>query len=187
MLPLVEVFLVRSNDSSYVFSRGRFNRSILRQFSTLNSVQRLVLDYLDIPSFMPEVRRYFGHFLPTVQDLALGKPKGSRRQVIYFIGMFQHLEQLELFCDGANSQEDPADDLTLLPPFVPPTARLLKVGYFARVHLLEDMIDLFGGFRFRHMDLFDVDGMRLLDAGADPLETLRLYPTDPRGGEASEY
>ena len=44
------------------------------------------------------------------------------------------------------------------------------------------MIDLFGGVRFRHMDLWNVDGMRLLlDSCATTLETLRLYPTDPRG------
>jgi len=33
---------------------------------------------------------------------------------------------------------------------------------FTRVELLKDMIDLFGGLRFRHMNLCKVDGMRLL-------------------------
>ena len=47
---------------------------------------------------------------------------------------------------------------------------------------MKDMIDLFGGIRFRYMDLFNVAGTRLLlDACAETLETLRLYPTDPRG------
>jgi hypothetical protein len=36
------------------------------------------------------------------------------------------------------------------------------------------------------MDLFNVDGMRLLlDACTETLETLRLYPTDPRGKKPS--
>lgn len=58
--------------------------------------------------------------------------------------------------------------------------------YFTRVGLLEDMINLFGGLGFRYMDLFDVDGTRLLlDTCAKTLETLGLYPTDPRGKELS--
>ena len=58
--------------------------------------------------------------------------------------------------------------------------------YFTRVGLLEDMINLFGGLGFRYMDLFDVDGTRLLlDICAKTLETLRLYPGDPRGKELS--
>ena len=47
---------------------------------------------------------------------------------------------------------------------------------------MKDMIDFFGGLRFRHMDLFKVKCARLLlDACAETLETLRLYPTDVRG------
>jgi len=57
--------------------------------------------------------------------------------------------------------------------------------YFTRVGLLEDMVHLFGGIRFRHMDLYKVDRMRLLlDACSRTLETLRLYPTC-QGEEAS--
>ena len=53
------------------------------------------------------------------------------------------------------------------------------------VGLLKDMIVLFGGIRFRHMDLYKVDGVSLLlGACAETLETLRLYPTD-HGEEAS--
>ena len=60
------------------------------------------------------------------------------------------------------------------------------MSHSTRVGLLRDMIDLFGGVRFRHMDLCNVDGMRLLlDTCAKTLEMLRLYPTDPRGGGVS--
>ena len=52
--------------------------------------------------------------------------------------------------------------------------------------LLKDVIDLFGGFRFCHMDLFQVDGMRLLlGACAKTLESVVLDPTDPRGERLS--
>jgi len=71
-------------------------------------------------------------------------------------------------------------------PFRPPLRERLTTSYFRRVDLLSDMIDLFGGIRFRYMDLFMVDGMRLLlGTCAETLETLRLYPADPRGEELS--
>jgi len=56
--------------------------------------------------------------------------------------------------------------------------------YFRREGLLREIIDQFGGIRFRWMNLYDVDGMRLLlGASAKSLETLWLHPGDPRGRE----
>ena len=53
---------------------------------------------------------------------------------------------------------------------------------FTRVELLKDMIDLFGGLRFHHINLCSVDGMRfLLGTFEKTWETSLLYPTDPRG------
>lgn len=73
------------------------------------------------------------------------------------------------------------DDLTLVPVFVPPLRGGLTVTYCEGVGLLEDMISQFGGIRFRYLELFDVDEVRLLlDACANTLETLRFYPNDPR-------
>ena len=131
---------------------------------------------------MPEIRRYFGHFLPTVRSLALREPKGSRRQIIYFIGLFQHLEDLRLLQCWAGTQYEPVDDLTLIPPSAPPLRGCLLISNFTRVDLLKDMIDLLGGIRFRGMDFFDVDDMQLLLGGcAKTLETFQLHLTDPRG------
>lgn len=51
---------------------------------------------------------------------------------------------------------------------------------------LKDMIELFGGLRFRHMDLFGVDEMRfLLDACAKTWESVVLDQTDPLGEKPS--
>jgi hypothetical protein len=50
------------------------------------------------------------------------------------------------------------------------------------VALSKEMIDLFGGIRFRHADLYLVDGMSLLlDACSETLETLQFDLTDPYG------
>jgi len=137
-----------------------------------------MIDHLDIPSFMPRIQQYFGHFLPTVQELCLTNPNGSHRQIIYFIGLFQHLEDLNLIYIESGEL---TNDLALFPFFTPPLRGWLKLTCVRRVELLKDMIDLFGGLRFRWMDLFDVDGRPLLlGACANTLEILRLYPADPR-------
>lgn len=83
------------------------------------------------------------------------EPKGSRRQIIYSIGLFQHPEDLKLLYDRAHDVE-PLDGPSLgILPFVPPLRGLLMVTWFTRVSLLMDTIDLFGGITFRHMDLIE--------------------------------
>ena len=187
LLPLVKKFQVHVGFSNIAtFSPMTFDRHTLHQFSALTNVQELVIDYLDAASFVPTIRQYFGHFSPTVRSLALRKPKGSRRQIIFFIGLFEHLEDLKLLYDVIYPQEeDPGANQSLVPPFIPPLQGRLTVTCFRKdVGLLQDMIDLFGGIRFHRMDLFNVKGTRLLlGACAETLETLRLSPIDPCGLE----
>ena len=181
LLPFVKTLWV-GGICDRAFSPKWFNWYTLRRFTALNNVQRLLIDYLDIPSFMPRIRQYFGHFIPTVQELRLKNPIGSRQQIIYFIGLFQRLDSLNLTYDRFGSQGEPPDDLTLFPPFTPPLRGWLKLTSFRRVGLLKDMIDLFGGLRFCRMNLFNVGGMPLLlNACAETLEILQVYPTDPCG------
>jgi len=187
LLPLVRKFQIHRRDLQFSsgFSPKRFNCCSLRHFRALTNVQDLGIDCLDIPSFMPHIQLYLGHFLPTLRSLAMGEPNGSRRQIIYFIGLFRHLEDLKILYDKVNRQEEPEDHATLIPPFVPPLRGRLTMCSTG-VGLLKDMIDLFGGARFRYLDIFNVGGTRLLlDACAGTLETLRLYPSDPRGKERS--
>jgi hypothetical protein len=145
LLPLVKKLWIHQ----FQFSPRVFNRSTLRQFSALTNVCELDIEFLNIPSFMPRIRRHFQHFLPTVRSLALKSPKGSCRQVIYFIGLFEHLQDLKLLYDKTEALEEPVDDLTLVPPFTPPLRGWLTMVCCTRVGLLKDMIDLFGGIRFR--------------------------------------
>ena len=189
LLPLVKKFRIRRrfiHDPPYLFSPERFNDCTLHHFSALTNVQELVIDCLDIPSFMPEIHPYFGHFLPSVRSLVLEAPKGSCRQIIYFIGLFQHLDDLELLYNPHDPQDELVDDPTLVPSFAPPLRGQLTLTVFTKVDILKGMIDLFEGIRFRRMDLYDVHGVGLLlDACAETLETLRLYPADLRGKEHS--
>ena len=187
LLPLVKKFQIQRRRPRYLsgFSPKTFNYWTLRYFLALTNVQELGIDHLDIPSFMSNIQLYFGHFLPTLRSLALGEPKGSRRQIIYFIGLFRHLEDLKILYDKPDPHEEPEDDLTLIPPSIPPLRGQLTMCSTG-VGLLKDMIDMFGGIRFRYLDIFNVGGTGLLlGACAQTLETLRLYPTDPRGKEYS--
>ena len=186
LLPLVKKFQIYEGFpvGLYRLSPQQFNPCLLYRFWALKHVQELDIEYLDIPAFMPRIRQCFGHFMPTVRSLCLREPKGCHRQILYFVGSFQHLEDLELLfeCTSYLLRREQKNDLTLVPPFAPPLRGRLMVTFLKEVGLLKEMIELFWGIRFRHMDLFYVDGMSLLlDACAETLETLRFYLTDDRG------
>ena len=177
LLPFVKKLQVRAFPDA-TFSPKRLNSSTLRHFSALTNVRELAIDFLEIPRFVPGIQQYFGHFSPTVRSLTLLAPKGTHRQIIFFIGLFQYLEDLTL--SGTTNQ---VDNSTLVPPFIPPLRGRLTLSYHRwEVGLLKDMLGIFGGIRFRSMDLYAVEGTRLLlGACAKTLETLRLHPTDPHG------
>jgi hypothetical protein len=188
LLPLVKKYHIRQADRRYYlgFSPKRFNYRTLCHFWALTNVQELGIDFLDIPSFIPSIRRHFKHLFPSVRSLSLRAPKGSHRQVIYFIGQFQHLEDLKLRCGICNFEDEPADNAILIPPFTPPLRGRLTVVGLKKVGLLKEMIDIFGGIRFCYLEIYDVGEMRLLlDACAKTLETLWLYSTDPQGEQLS--
>ena len=182
LLPLVKcLWIYGCNDDNVGLSPMLFNCRILRQVSALTNVQDLEVEYLDIPNFIPQIQRYFKHCLPTPRPLRLREPRGSDRQIMCFVGLFQHLQDLSLIYSEADLREKTEVDLTLFPPFVSPLLGRLKMR-FTTVGLLKVMIDLFGGVQFWHIRPFHVDGMRLLlDAGAETLKTLVLHPNDPRG------
>ena len=190
LLPLVREFRVHGDNSpTREFSPKLLNCCILRQFSALSNVQVLEIEYLEIPKLIPRIRRYFRNFLPTVRSLILRKPRGTPRQIVYFVGIFQHLQDLELlYCAPGpwEGREGPADDPTLIPAFVPPLRGWLKMACVRVVGLLKAMIDLFGELRFRYMSLYEVDRVRLLlEACAETLEVVELDPTDPNGEQLS--
>jgi len=105
---------------------------------------------------------------------------------MYFIGLFQHLQDLKLARHFPRSWEEPTGDPMLIPAFVPPLRGWLRLVNFNAVGLLKDMIGQFGGIRFRYMNLYQVHGMRpLLVVCAKTLESVVLNPTDPLGKQLS--
>ena len=185
LLPLVKRFRIRLRIRGDEFTPAWLGWRTLRYFSALTNLQELGIDHLQIPAFMPNIQRWFGYFSPTLRFLALREPKGSCRQILYFISLFPNLQDLKLNYPIPTDEKESTADATLTPLSVPPLRGCLILTCFTREKLVKDMIVLFGGLRFRRMDLFRVNCVRLLlNACADTLETLRLYPTEPYGKES---
>jgi len=182
LLPLVKTVSIHGCGLDGV-TPNRLNLLLLLRFSMLTNIQELQIKYLNIPEFMPRVRHYFGHFLPRVRSLTLMEPIGCNQQILYFIGLFQHLEDLTIRrMSFWGLPEAQVDSMTLTPPFRPPLRGRLIMKFIKRGTLLKGMIKLFGGVRFHYMDLSQVYGMSLLlGACGETLKTLRLRLTDPHG------
>ena len=85
--------------------------------------------------------------------------------------------------DSLEEQDDTADT-ELVPLSVPPLHGCLTLAYLQGEKLVKGMIAIFGGLRFRYVDLFQVDCVRLtLGASTETLEILRLYPIDQSSKE----
>jgi len=180
LLPLVKRFRIRLRHS--IFTPKQLGRSTLRYFSALINLQELGIDYLQVSSFMPNLHQCFGHLAPTLQFLALKRPTGSCRQILYFIGLFPNLQDLKICYQKPVEEQESTADAKLIPLSTPPLQGRLILTCFTREKLMEDMIVLFGGLRFHYMDLFRVKcAQLLLGACAETLEVLRLYSTDPHG------
>ena len=179
LLPFVKQLYVLSDSEE--FSPKLFNWRILHQLSALTNVQHLGIEMLDIPSFMPRIRRYFRPFLPTVRSLHLGKPRGSDRQIIFFIGLFQQLENLSLISRRFYNEE-PEEDLTLIPPFHPPLRGQLLAHDWTKPGFFQALARSFGGLRFKAMDILNIGETRfLLRTCAKTLQVLQLHSTDSLG------
>jgi len=185
LLPLVKQLRIRPGKyDHHEFTPEWLGRRTLRYFSALTNLQELGIDNLQLSRFMPNIQRCFGHFSPTLRFLALRKPTGSCRQILYFIGLFPNLQDLKFHYSLPTHGRGSMADRALIPLSAPPLRGRLTLARFTREGLVKDMIAFFGGLRFRSMDLFKVNCVRLLlDECRETLETLRLYPTDQYGEE----
>ena len=181
LLPLVKRLRVRL-DHDHPFGPKQLRGRTMRYFSALANLQELEICHLQVSSFTPNIKRCFGHLSPTLRSLALQQPRGSCRQILYLVGLFPNLQDFKLEQDFIEDEQESAVDLTPTPLSTPPLRGWLTLTCCTKRMLLKEMIALFGGLRFRHMDIFGVTFVHtLLDACTETLETLRLYPTDPCG------
>lgn len=178
LLPFVKT--LRINSFYGKFSPKLFNTFTLRQFSALANVQTLNIDDLDIPSFIPNFQQYFGPFMPTVRSLRLEQPEGSNRQIIFFIGLFEHLDDLSLIHRRPGKRDK--EDLTLIPLFTPPLRGRLRIRCWRDDGLFQEMVSLFKGIKFRVMEFVDVGETQfLLYACVKTLQVFKWCPDDRVG------
>ena len=181
LLPFVKQLCIRQTDD---FTPKQLSSFYSRYSEAFKDLQELGIDHLRVSEFVN--KRGFKHFAPILRFLALKDPRGSSREILYFIGLFPNLQDLKIHDPVIEEEKENTANSTLVPPSIPPLRGwLILAGLTGK--LVTDLIALFGKGSFRHMDLFMVNGaQQLLDWGANTLETLRLYPTDPYGESLSE-
>ena len=180
--PFVKRLRIRMRRRNPSFTPERLEGYNMGYFYSLKNLRELGIDDLQVDKFMPYPQRFFGHLSPTLQFLALRRPRGSSRQIVCFIGLFPHLQDLKLHYTVLENEEETLTDTTLVPLCSPPLRGRLTLTMFTREQIVKDMITLFGGLRFHQMDLFGVKCLPLLlEECSGTLETLRLYPNDPYG------
>ena len=151
----------------------------MQHLDSLVNLQDLTIADLDLSKFPEGAGAYFGHFAPTLRSVALGYPRGTRRQLLAFLMLFPNLDDINISYYGVRTNADEVLDPQLIP---------IKEGLRGRLilknirdeGLLKGMIVAFGGIRFTFIDLRNVRGTRLLlEACADTLETAHICLDDP--------
>ena len=153
-----------------------FEPESIEYFGALENLQDLAITDLDFSKFPRGVGEYFGHFAPTLRSVALGGPRGTRRQLLDFFRLFPKLDDIKILDYYIWVEAYEALDIPLI-PIIGGLRGQLTLKHFNDEGLLKDMIIAFGGMRFTSMDLHDVLGMQLLfEACADTLETVHIHP-----------
>jgi len=68
----------------------------VQQLRAITNLRSLKTRWLDVPSFIPKMKEYFGTFLGTLQSLELESPRGDHSQILYFACQFPNLRDLKV-------------------------------------------------------------------------------------------
>jgi hypothetical protein len=142
------------------------------------NLQDLKIEDLDFSKFQTVgIKKYFGHFSPTLRSIALLRPSGLPLQLLDFLRLFPKLDNIEIAYYHTTTAADNTLDTPRTPIHGSLRGKLVLIA-FTEKELLEKIIAGFGGIRFISMDLDNVLGAQLLlDACAETLQTLRLHPS----------
>jgi hypothetical protein len=182
LMPLVKELRVNQWNNIW-FVPKNLSRRDLAYFSALTNVHTLSSQYLDISFFMPDIERYFGHFLPTLRSIALFQPRCTPQQLSHFFSLFPNLDDINI-CFIFHRRNLPRCRARSV--LHPEAARAVSGSSVSgSVEVWTSLVASSGGLRFRYMDLYRVGGCApvLFEACAETLETLRFNATDGPGGE----
>ena len=186
LLPLVRRLWIQQhfNTARCWFLPTKFSTRSLAYFSAFTNVRELGVEALDLHAFTSPshwAQLYFGHFAPTLRSLTLRRPQGTRRELIYFLGLFPNLDDLKLVSDWCFTQRAPPGAV-LVPRSAPSLrGRLVLVQWGDGQDFLSDLSVLSGGLRFHHAVMTDMEpecARLLLDRCAESLKTLRICSFD---------
>jgi len=174
LLPFVTRLRIVLNFAGPDPPRTIATRSAPVHFSALTNIEELTIEVLDFRDLAPQIELYFGHFAPKLRSLALNHPRGARRDLLFFIGLFPNLDDLKITYNGTDERIPVHSSV---PQSVPSVRGCLALRSFGGGRFLRELSELCGGLRFHSVDLVGAEGARLLlDACADTLETLRVHP-----------
>jgi len=176
LMPLVKNIRVRQGigSTSSWFLPQAFGHLDLHYFSAFTNVHTLGLENVEIRLFIPSIKRYFGHFSPTLRSIALYNPCCTPRQLSYFLSLFPNLDDINI--DQTPRKLTDPTDATLVPFSAPKLQGRLILRDFRWARTWSYLITASDGLRFRHMDLHEVGSCApvLLEACTETLETLRF-------------
>ena len=151
----------------------------LNHFSQLKNLRELRIDGLVVPNFVQNINEYFGHFAPNLRSLTLSAPVGTCRELLYFIKVFENIQDIKL-CNPKLTGEHPTSLMLDLNPALSPPRGWLTLQLDVDEKLVGEMIALYGGLHFRHVSFSMVPARvsgTLLEACGETLETLELDET----------
>ena len=184
LMPLIREIRVEQYYHTWLRPQA-FSRRTLCYFTTFPNVQTLVLERLEIPRFLPDIRRYFGHFSPTLRSIALLNPVYTPRQLSHFLSLFPNLDDITIREFSKRSPSVTVPDTELVPFSTPRLRGRLVLHGINSGETWTRLIASGGGLQFRYMELLRVRGCArvLFKACAETLETLRLYMENNSYGE----
>ena len=184
LMPLVEEIRVYQSCLTWLWPQT-FGCRDLRYFSAFTNIQTLVFDHLELPRFMPRIKRYFGQFSPTLRSIALLGPFGTPRQLSYFLSLFPNLDDIAIWEFFLPPPDVTIPDTGLVPFSIPRLRGRLVLHHVASVETWTPFIASGSGPQFHSMDLCRIGGCApvLFGSCAETLEMLRFYVADPAVGE----
>ena len=183
LMPLIRKIQVIHWQSKW-FAPRAFSRRDLRYFPAFTNVHTLKFHCLDISPFIPGVKRYFGHFSPTLRSIEFVEPFCTPQQLSHFLSLFENLDDIKI-CGPIHLPKKTTPDTELVPLSTPRLQGRLVVLNFDLVETWTGLITAGHGLRFRYMELWSVGDCApvLLEACAETLETLRFNAADVSAGE----
>lgn len=174
LLPLVGRFsIVHPISTSHRATPTLTGLDILNNVSSFTNLRELRIDSFSVRKFIAAQGSPL-HLVSTLQSLVLVRPKGSHRQILYFIGLFRNLRDFGLISYWPIDDDGTTDSLKLS---LPPLRGWLAPKWGDLETIVDLMITLRPRFHLTGVDLSAADPctpQRIIDACVKTLVTCQF-------------